>query len=270
MPVLALGFDTSIDDEIRRNYNPNKIEKDMSLPALPKILNENNKQTATPKGTNASQASQISQIQKNQITNINAHLPQQYYAVLKKGTKIKVKSLNNIADNSKKGSRVGFVSIYPVSTTYLTIPTGTIFKGEIINSHRPQFSANGGLISINISSMILNEEIQPINAYITKADSKLIFRNNIKGKRKYFISMINSTKNGHHFFEKMIRVTSTLASDGSSILIAPFSLGAGVFTLGANVLLAPTLALFHKGDPIYIKAGSDFELKLSRDIYIYN
>lgn len=38
--MLALELDTSVDDFIRKNYNPNKIEDDIQLPALPKILNE--------------------------------------------------------------------------------------------------------------------------------------------------------------------------------------------------------------------------------------
>lgn len=35
VPVMALELDTSVDDEIRRNYNPSKLEQ--TLPALPKV-----------------------------------------------------------------------------------------------------------------------------------------------------------------------------------------------------------------------------------------
>lgn len=35
MPAFALELDTSVDDEIRRNYNPSKLEQ--TLPALPKV-----------------------------------------------------------------------------------------------------------------------------------------------------------------------------------------------------------------------------------------
>ncbi len=35
LPAFALELDTSVDDEIRRNYNPSKLEQ--TLPALPKV-----------------------------------------------------------------------------------------------------------------------------------------------------------------------------------------------------------------------------------------
>ena len=49
---LAFELDTSIDDEIRKNYNPSAIEN--SLPALPKTsptnpLNSTQPQTVAPK-----------------------------------------------------------------------------------------------------------------------------------------------------------------------------------------------------------------------------
>src|SRR5574344_102318 len=36
-PVLALNFDLSADEEIRKQYNPSKLEQDMGLPPMPKI-----------------------------------------------------------------------------------------------------------------------------------------------------------------------------------------------------------------------------------------
>lgn len=273
-PVFALELDTSVDDEIRKNYNPNKIEEDMTLPALPKILNNNINQQQ-PNAINITSQNiqpepsakkiQPAKVSKNIELNNN-----QNYAVLKKGTKIKLKLLNNISDKSPKGTKVSFISTRPVTTTYFTIPMGTIFKGEIVNSHGPQFAGNGGLIVININSIIINDETQPINAYVTKANSKLIFLNNIKGKRKYLSSMAKSTKNGRHYFSKMMRVSKNLAADGSSIVIVPFSIAAGVIALGGNILVAPALALFHKGGSVSAKSGSEFEVKLIQDVMIYN
>ena len=267
MPVLALGFDTSLDDEVRKNYNPSKIEADMALPALPKILNEK-----TPQNINEikTQTPDLKLIPKPQIQQKSIKLSAESYATLKQGTTIKVRLQNNISDKSKKGTKVSFISKYPVSTTYFTIPMGTVFKGEIINSHKPQFSGNGGLIVINIDSAILNGEVQPINAYVTKANSKKIFFNNIKGKRKYTSSMLHSIKPGYHFFQKMLKVSAYLANDGSSIIIAPFSLAAGFITLTGNVFASPVIAIFYKGGSISINEGSDFEIKLLQNVFIYN
>lgn len=284
-PVFALEFDTSLDDEIRKNYNPNKIEKDMQLPALPRVFNEkpastttvvNSKPDLTPIKKPIEQAQtqpQTLSIRKQQSSISQkqpvAKLSAESYATLKYGTKIKVRSLSTISDKTKKSTRVSFVSTYPVSATYFTIPAGTVFKGEVINSHRPQFTSNGGLIKIKVNSVILNGQTQALEACITKANHKKIFQNNIKGKRKYLSNMFKSTKPGCHFCKKMIRVTAYLASDGSSIIIAPFSFIAGFAAVAGNIIVSPVLATFKKGGSIAINEGSDFEIKLIQDMYIY-
>lgn len=256
MPVLAVELDTSIDDSIRKNYNPDKIEQDMTLPPLPDIFKH---ETPAPQVKNI-------QIQAQNIPNKTRIT----YAVLKKGTKISLKLLNNISDRTKSGTKISFVSTYPVSTTFFTIPMGTRFTGKIINSHGPQFTGNGGLIAMEIDSMIINEETQQLNAHVTKVNDKHIFFNNIKGQRKYAKSMLASIKPGRHFMSKMLRITGNLAIDGSSIVLTPFSLAAGVMGLGGNIMISPALALFYKGGPVRVNSGSEIEVKLSQDMYIYN
>lgn len=268
MPVLALEFDTSIDDDIRKNYNPSRLNDEASLPALPKILKTTNP-TVNSKSTKVTQISKDLKIVAQPVIS-KTNLTEGYYAIIKHGKKFKVRSLNNISDTFKRGTRVTFVSKYPVSSTYFTIPAGTIFKGEIISIHKPQFTGNGGLIVIRIDSVIINNEIQPINGFISKANSKKIFFNNIKGKRKYISSMLNSTKPGFHFFRKMLKVTANLATDGSSIVVSPFSLLVGCVAVAGNVIVSPVIAVFHKGNSIQIPAGSDFEIKLNEDVFIYN
>lgn len=275
MPAIAANLDTSVNEEIRKNYNPSKLEDDMNLPEIPKFLQEESsvpQNTLTQQTDVEKQTEEIKQAVKTEIKPIkNMNKPaNQVSAVLKKGTKVKLRLINNVSDKTRKGTKLTFVSLYPVTTTYFTIPTGTVFKGEVVNSHPPQFGANGGLIVIKLTSIVLNDGVVPINAYVTKADSKHIFFNNIKGKRKYLKSMASSTKNGRHFFKKMMGVTKNLATDGSSIVVAPFSVAAGCVGLGGNVLVSPVLALFHKGGPVAIKKDSDFEIKLIQDVMIYN
>lgn len=270
-PVLALELDTSLDDEVRKNYNPNKIEQDYKLPALPKVQEEPGLRPISyaekPPAINTTQ--QLKPITGSITKPIVKH-SNESYAILKQGTKIKVRSLSRISDRSRRGTKVSFVSEYPVSTTYFTIPMGTTFKGEIVRSHKPQFGANGGLIVIKIDSVVLRGQTQPLNAKITKADSKKIFFNNIKGKRKYTASMLKSMRPGVGFFKKMWRTTTYLAGDGASILVSPFSLAIGCLGLGGNVMVSPALAMFHKGGSISIPEGSNFEIKLMQDVFIYN
>ena len=275
MPAFALELDTSIDDEIRKNYNPSKIDDDMnSLPPLPKILDIKD----PPKSTTAAQKTVSTPIQSpnispqisQKISNTVKKTADENFITIKKGTKIKLKLQNAVSDRTRKGTKVTFISQYPVSTTCFTIPTGTIFKGEIIHSHKPQLAGNGGLISIRINSLILNGETQPISAYVTKANHKRIFLNNIKGKRKYISSTLKSMKPSCHFFGKMMTVSKNLAYDGSSIVVAPFALSMGVLTLGGNAFVSPALGLFHKGCSISLPEDSSFEVKLKQDVIIYN
>ena len=270
IPIFALELDTSIDDEIRKNYNPSKIEDDMVLPPLPKIRDNMDIKPTKPIPQTKKQNNPVAQTNSLQYVKPTKNSLKESYITLKKGTKIRVKLQNNISDCTKKGTKIKFISEYPVSTTYFTIPMGTVFYGEIMESHKPQLTGNGGLIVINISSIILNNEIQPINAFVTKANRKNIFLNNIKGKRKYISSMVKSTKNGRHFFGKMMRVSGNLATDGSSIVVAPFSFLLGVITVSGNILISPALAVFYKGGSISIPAGTVFEIKLAQDSFIYN
>lgn len=270
MPVLALELDTSVDDTIRKNYRPEKIEEDMGLPPLPDIVKKEPPQQQIGKtvqqSKNIQQAPALAPIQMSGILNKN-HVT---YAVLKKGTKISLKLLTNVSDRSATGSTVSFVSLYPVTTTYFTIPMGTKFTGKVINTHGPQFTGNGGLIVIAIDSMIINDEIQPINACVTKVSDKYVFLNNIKGQRKYAKGMLQSIKPGRHFMTKMVRISGNLAIDGSSIVLAPFALAVGAIGLGGNIFLSPALGLFYKGAPVRINSGSEIEIRLSEDVNIYN
>lgn len=292
MPVCALEFDPSLDDEIRKNYNPNKIEEDMQLPALPRVLKEpasdpieptvKPKPNITPISRASVEFQKAPQIQakvqtQNQVQEqVKTHQNQQTaklstesYTTLKLGTKIRVKLLTNISDRTKRGTRISLMSTYPVSTTYFTIPTGTVFKGEIISTHKPQWTANGGLIKMKIDTVIISGQAQSIDACVTKANHKFIFLNNIKGKRRYLASMFKSTKPGFHFCGKMLRVSGYLASDGSSIFVAPFSLLLGLLTAAGNVVISPALAVFYKGGSIALNEGTDIQIRLRQDMYIY-
>jgi len=291
MPVFALGFDMSLDDDVRKNYNPDKIEEDMQLPALPRILKEppsdspepivKPKPNITPISKASVEAQKTPVIQAKVKTETQAHeqvsqnqqpanqLSAESYTTLKLGTKIRVKLLTNISDKTKRGTRISLISTYPVSTTYFTIPTGTVLKGEVISAHKPQWTANGGLIKIKVDTILINNQAQSIDACIIKANHKKIFLNNVKGKRKYLASMFKSTKPGFHFCGKMIRVSAYLASDGSSIVVAPFSLILGVLTAAGNVIISPALAVFYKGGSISLNEGTDIQIRLLQDMYIY-
>lgn len=269
----AAALDTSVDDEIRKKYNPSKLEQDMALPALPRFLQVNsnsNNEIKPVSNITKPTASPVSNVkQTNNVKQMDYYKSEQSAIRLKKGTRIKLRLQNSVSDSTQKGAKLTFSSIYPVKTKYMTIPAGTMFQGFVLKSHKPQLSGNGGLIVISINSMILNDEVQPINAKVIRANKKHIFRNNIKGKRTYLKSVVNSAKPGFRFYNKMVRVSTRYVHRTSGVIITPLSLASGVVVLGGDVIAAPVVSLFKKGGRITLREGSEIDAKLMQDVFVY-
>ena len=270
-PAFSLELDTSVDEEIRKNYNPSKLELE-SLPPLPSIkpnqpvskpplepieIPESKPIGKLPPLTPADKKPVVTKVDKSTAIRI------------KKGTKFTVKSSQTVSDASRAGARLSFVSQRAVTQRYITIPQGTVFKGEVYNSHLPQLSGNGGLIVIGVDSMVVKGSTVGIKAKITKANHKKIFFNNIKGKRMYWKGTANSLKPGTKFYKKMMRTTSKLADGTFTVILTPFTVVAGVAVYAVNFVGSPLFGLFSKGGRISIPAGSEFEIKLLEDAYIY-
>lgn len=280
----ALELDTSVDEEIRKHYNPSKIEQDI-LPPLPDNTSDlpipstaparNMKTSETPLPP---KTLPIIQDTTEKIPRHIQNLPQQnnnkfsregIAAIkIKKGTKFKVKSQTAISDTTPQNSEMSFKTTQSVTIRYVTIPEGTVFKAKIENSHPPQLSGNGGLIVININSLIFKGKTRDVKAKIIKANGKKIFVNNIKGKRKYWKGVSNSTKPGAKFYRKSMNGTIKLARNPWTFIFTPFTAVAGVVVYGANIAGAPFFAVFSKGGGISIPAGTDFEIKLLEDVYL--
>ena len=208
-PCLALELDTSIDDEIRRTYDPSKLEQ--SLPALPKTApTQQNTVPKTPQTTQAPQTAPKSlpstPVAKPQLG--VKKLPNEYKydkstAIrIKKGTKFRVKSNSVISDYLREGAKVSFTSIKPVTQRYITVPAGTKFTAVVEDSHQPQMSGNGGLVVLMVDSITVNGQTRSVHGKITKANMKKIFFNNMKGKRSYWKGVAKQIDKGENFYKK--------------------------------------------------------------------
>lgn len=254
--VFAFDLDMTVDDEIRKNYNSSKLIKDSgieeleTLPELPSKLN--NESIKSPK-TETKLPAQV-------ITSGNVNI--------KSGTSFNVVSTAKISDWQTKGTVVRFKTKTPIYKKKYTIPAGTLFNGEIIESHQPQISGNGGLVVIRVRSMSYKGQTVPVNAYVTRADDKMIFLNNIKGKRTYLKTMWEKGNWGRTLFGRMLTLTVNLGGEGSTLLLSPFPLAYGTICLGLNTLTSPICAFFSKGGHVSIPAGSNFRIKLLSDTYI--
>ena len=155
----ALEFDTSIDDEIRKSYNPNKLIEDTdSNFALEKSLKSDSSTIdetlpALPNITKQGNSTKKSDVQSNNIISKAPPLLTNGTIKIKKGSSFNVINSNAISDWQTKGTKITFKTNKPIYSKRYTIPTNTIFYGEIIDSHQPQITCNGGLIAIKIYSM---------------------------------------------------------------------------------------------------------------------
>lgn len=277
LPALAvLDIDASVDYEIRRKYNPNKIENDL-LPSLPnKLKNDKPLQSSEdftkPYEKPVTKTTTVQQPTKQQV--ITQH-PQKYKSygqtlALKRGTSFTIRNTSSISDRMTEGTKVYFKLPKPIKTKYFTLPENTRFVGVISDSHSPQLTGNGGLVVIRIEKVIINGRTQEVSGKVTKANYKRIYFNNIKGKRKYWSNLAKSIAPGKRFNDKMWKSTKKLASEGVTFIFSPFTLASGLIVFGANIVASPVIAIFSKGGSISIPADTAFRIKLTEDVTIYN
>lgn len=224
----------------------------------PKPTTANTTTTNTEKPVNASNNSYY----KNNIKNSTIKI--------KKGKKFKVRIQQAVSDKTTEGSRISFVSTYPETFTYATIPAGTVFKGTVTNTHEPWLTGNGGLIAIKVDQMVYGGKTYEIDAKVSVANGKRIFLNNIKGKRMYFQSIPKALKPGTNYFKKMWKVTCKLAQNdsGVEIILTPFSFAAGAAVYAVNFVASPVLAIFYKGKSITIPQNSPFTIQLREEVLL--
>lgn len=259
--VRAFDLDLTVDDEIRKNYNSSKLVDDThtgskaeeSLPALPEI-SKYGKQNENKSGSSVKQISRTSIIANT--------------VKIRKGTSFDVVNSTKISDWLAKGSIVKFRTTSPIVKRKYTIPAETTFSGEVLDVHSPQITCNGGLVVIRLHSMTYKGRTIPINAYITRADDKKIFLNNIKGDRTYFKTMWEKGNWGRALFGKMWNLTVNLGGDGVTLILSPFPFVYGTICLGLNTIVSPICAFFSKGGHVSIPAGSDFRIKFLDSVYI--
>ncbi len=267
----AFDIDMTVDDEIRKNYNPNQLINDVgkkdsalekNMQAEPIYTNSDSNLPDLPSIVDKIQADTQKSVKQAYTKYTGGNIK------VKARTSFNVVSLADISDMQRKGANVKFKTKGNTFGKNYTIPAGTEFQGYIIDSHRPQITCNGGLVAIRIDSMIYKNQKIPIVAYVTRANDKKIFFNKIKGKRTYLKTMWKNGNWGRVIFDKMLTTSVGLSKDKTTLVLMPFPLAYGTICLGANSILSPITAFFSKGEHISIPAGSNFRIKLLDEVMI--
>ena len=267
MPALALEFDVSVDEEIRKNYNPSKLELE-NLPPVPNVKPTKQVQPITniPKSPVVPPKGELIPADKKPVVYSS---DKSTMVKLRKGTKFRVVSQQGVSDASRVGTRLTFVSQNSVTQRYITVLKGTTFYGEVVDAHLPQMSGNGGLIELKVDSMLYKGSTYGVNARITKVNGRKVFVNNIKGQRKYMRNLVNQVDKGENFYKKSRQVSGKLSDNPIGVIIAPVPTLVGMGGYAVNLVGSPIVSLFNKGGRISIPAGSEFEIKLVEDAYLY-
>ena len=208
--ALALELDLSVDEEIRKNYNPSKLEQ-QNLPPLPKTTGSQSKTVTTQprpaQTTTSTPPKTVPTTSEPVIKRVNKNLPgstltkDDFTAIkIKKGTKFRVKSNAIVSDYLHEGSKVSFTSLTPVYQKYITIPAGAKLKASVKDVHPPQMTGNGGLVVLVLESVTFNGKTYSAHGKVIKANHKKIFVNNIKGKRQYWKGVANQIDKGENFY----------------------------------------------------------------------
>ena len=248
---FSFELDTSIDDEINRNYNASELEH--KLPKLPNNLEPN---TNTHKQKNKPPSK--TKVSTNTTTKKKLTSDSFTTTKINNGTKFQSVSKNWASDSATTGNRITFTTTKSVTKRYITIPAGSTIKGRIVDTHQPQFSGNGGLIKIEIESITIDGGTHYTKGIITKANNKNIFFNNIKGKRKYLTNIGTNIKKSHKFFQKAMKKTSQYANDGLTVIISPFTFVGGTIGWIGGTILSPITAIPAKGARISLPPETSY------------
>ncbi len=280
MPSLALELDLSVDEEIRKNYNPSKLEQE-NLPPLPKTAAPSKTVTTKPKAPSTTTTTTSAPPKTTPVVSeptrkkVNKNLPgttltqDDFTAIkIKKGTKFRLKSNNLVSDYLREGAKVSFTSLTPVYQRYVTIPAGTVFTASVVDSHLPQITGNGGLVELKIETVQFRGRTYSAHGKVTKANHKKIFINNIKGKRQYWKGVANQVEKGHKFYKKTRETSKKLANNPVGVIISPIPTVVGVVAYVVNLAGSPVFSIGYKGGRVSIPAGSEFEIKLQEDVYL--
>lgn len=271
----TIWADDSVNELIIKQYDANAL-RDEYLPALPDSLKQKNTSKVesnqkTNEKLEEKQPFDSDITKKHSVPTIDSQVnpvkPKTIdkTALVKKGTKFKLRIEQAIDDSAYVGEKIKFTSLYPESNKYITIPAGTKFIGTVQDSHLPQISANGGLLVISIDEFIYQGRSYPIESKVIKVGAKRIYQNNIKGKHTYWKGVANAVKPGVKFYKKSWNLTKKFANDGLEVILTPITFVGGVTVLAVNTVASPAIAFFAKGGRLFINKGTTFQIKLIED-----
>lgn len=189
-------------------------------------------------------------------------------AIFKKGARLKVKSLDEVASKDKIYKKVDFVTLEPVVTTYSTIPIGTLVSAEILEIKEPKRFGKGAEVSLKAEKLFFDDQIRSIEGIVTQVEEKKVRFNRIKGERTYWKEVLAYGEAGKENYRKSLAKSKNYLKNPKTFLISPFPVIGGAFGAIGHYAAAPFSSIGKKGEEVELAQGSYYEIKLTSDLKV--
>lgn len=268
VPALPQKAYSSTAAQINTQYSGKVPNSDAIIPCKnikvgDLIIDESYAKKKPTIATSTKQKTVTYQPSKKTIANSNYR-----YVKLPSGTQLRAVNTAKITDYMCEGQKITFLTTQEIYTPYFKIPAKTKLTAEIVDSHRPQLSCNGGLVAFRIVSAQINGYTQPLNAGIIRMKTDRVYFSNLKGNHTYWKTTCKKAKWGQRMFAKWSRTSSKLASKGPAIILSPFPYIGGCVLSVASTVSSPVTALLGKGGNLVVPANTTFTIKLYEDAKI--
>ena len=268
--VLAIEADDSVDEIIKKQYNALDGDK---LPKLPKtspksVESKNFLDIGTGVDNNNTKPSESSS--SGALVDNIPRIPQKTSTrsfKVNSWRKVNAKLLTPVSSSSKEGKQISFVTVEPLYSKSFEIPKGTKITGTVVKTHAPQFLGNGGLVSMKTETISYRGNISYFEGNIVNLSHKHVFFNNIKGHSGYAKGVSKAMKPGKNFYKKSLNVTKKVLNSPFAILSPVVYLPGAVFLL-ADGAVSPFIAIFSKGERVYIPKDTQVTIKLTSPAHI--
>ena len=184
---------------------------------------------------------------------------------IEKGRTFEVKSLQPMSYESTGGSEVQFETLYPERVFMQKDPMKLVFTGEIVKNKPPRKGGGSGTLKVLIKNVKLENVIYPAEAYITKMNKKGVLFGAVAIPSNYKDNLADTANDGtiHTIYKDPCKTTADECVD---TVVRPFYFLTGALLQTADLLLAPIVAFFMPGNEVFIPEGTEFEIKMEKDI----
>lgn len=185
---------------------------------------------------------------------------------LNKKQKFIVKSLQPMTSDSPVGSIIDFATVQDVSIFPGKEASKVTFSGEIVENKPPRLVGRSSTLKLAINKIKVDKITYPAEAYITKIGNHQVMAGVLAGSPIYLDNLANTADKGTITIDKIYKDPCQYKCESITSPLRPFYYLGGAILQFADLLVAPVICVFKKGDEINLPQYTSFEIKLEDDV----